>query len=78
MWLLLVDVSPSQAFGSVDQLKRELVAEIGATIAFSAIKNNDKVGLVSFTDRVELFVPPRKGTGHVLRVIRGSMPEAGA
>ncbi len=53
-----------------DQLKRELVAELGATLAFSAIKNNDKVGLLCFTDRVEKFVPPRKGTAHVLRVIR--------
>ncbi|MBT8484086.1 MAG: DUF58 domain-containing protein [Phycisphaerales bacterium] len=68
--LLVVDLSRSQEFGSVDQLKRELVAEIGATLAFSAIKNNDKIGLVCFTDRVEKFVPPRKGTGHVLRVIR--------
>ena len=68
--LLLVDLSRSQEFGTSEQLKRELVAEIGATIAFSAIKNNDKVGLLCFTDRVEKFVPPRKGTGHVLRVIR--------
>ncbi|MHC5024735.1 MAG: DUF58 domain-containing protein [Planctomycetota bacterium] len=68
--LLVVDLSRSQAFGSNRQLKRELVAEIGATLAFSAIKNNDKVGLICFTDRVEKFVPPRKGVGHVLRVIR--------
>ncbi|MHC4219330.1 MAG: DUF58 domain-containing protein [Planctomycetota bacterium] len=68
--LLVVDLSRSQEFGSRDQLKRELVAELGATLAFSAIKNNDKVGLVCFTDDVEKFVPPRKGTGHVLRVIR--------
>jgi uncharacterized protein (DUF58 family) len=68
--LLLVDLSRSQAFGSNHQLKRELVAEIGATLAFSAIKNNDKIGLICFTDRVEQFVPPRKGVGHVLRVIR--------
>jgi len=68
--LLVVDLSRSQEFGSNRQLKRELVAELGATLAFSAIKNNDKVGLVCFTDRVEKFVPPRKGSGHVLRVIR--------
>lgn len=67
---LVVDLSRSQEFGSNEQLKRELVAEIGATLAFSAIKNNDKIGLMCFTDRVEKFVPPRKGTGHVLRVIR--------
>jgi uncharacterized protein (DUF58 family) len=68
--LLVVDVSRSQEFGSHEQFKRELVAELGATLAFSAIKNNDRVGLVCFTDRVEKFVPPRKGTAHVLRVIR--------
>ncbi len=67
---LVVDLSRSQEFGSNEQRKRELVAEIGATLAFSAIKNNDKIGLMCFTDRVEQFVPPRKGTGHVLRVIR--------
>ena len=68
--LLVVDLSRSQEFGSRDQFKRELVAEIGATLAFSAIKNNDKIGLICFTDHVEKFVPPRKGSGHVLRVIR--------
>ncbi len=68
--LLLVDVSASQDFGTRDQLKSELVAELGATLAFSAIQNNDKVGLVLFTDRIEHFVPARKGTRHVLRVVR--------
>jgi uncharacterized protein (DUF58 family) len=68
--LLVADMSGSQRFGSTDQLKRELVAEIGATLAFSAIKNNDKVGLLCFTDRIEKYVAPRKGTSHVLRVIR--------
>ncbi|MBU0638712.1 MAG: DUF58 domain-containing protein [Planctomycetes bacterium] len=68
--LLLVDVSASQDFGTRDQLKSELVAELGATLAFSAIQNNDKVGLILFTDRIERFVPARKGTRHVLRVIR--------
>lgn len=68
--VLLVDVSGSQAFGSVGQLKRDLITEVGATLAFSAIKNNDKVGLNAFTDRVEKHVRPGKGTRHVLRVIR--------
>jgi uncharacterized protein (DUF58 family) len=68
--MLVVDLSQSQEFGTKKQFKRELVAELGATLAFSAIKNNDKVGLILFTDHVEKFVPPRKGTGHVLRVIR--------
>ena len=68
--MLLVDLSGSQNFGTHRQFKRELVAEIGATLALSAIRNNDKVGLICFTDRIELFVPPRKGPRHVLRVIR--------
>lgn len=68
--LLLVDVSASQDFGTRSQLKSELVAELGATLALSAIQNNDKVGLVMFTDRIERFVPARKGKRHVLRVIR--------
>jgi len=68
--MLLVDMSASQSFGSGEQMKRDLVAEVCATLAFSAIKNNDNVGLICFTDRVEKFVPPRKGPRHVLRVIR--------
>ena len=68
--ILLVDMSRSLLFGTQGQLKRELAAEVGATLAFSAIRNNDRVGLIGFTDRVEKFVPPRKGSGHVLRVIR--------
>ncbi|MCH2134815.1 MAG: DUF58 domain-containing protein [Phycisphaerales bacterium] len=68
--MLLVDMSASQAFGSGEQMKRDLIAEVCATLAFSAIKNNDNVGLICFTDRVEKFVPPRKGPRHVLRVIR--------
>ena len=67
---LLVDLSASQDFGTQNQSKRELVTELGATIAFSAIKNNDKVGLTLFTDAVEKAIPPRKGTRHVLRLIR--------
>ncbi len=68
--VLLVDASASTAFGSVAQLKSTLAAELSAVLAFSAITNNDKVGLVIFTDRIELALPPRKGTHHVLRVIR--------
>lgn len=68
--LLLVDLSASHAFGSAGQIKRDLVAEVCATLAFSAIRNNDKVGLICFTDRVEKAVPPKKGVKHVLRVIR--------
>lgn len=68
--MLLVDVSASEAFGSASQTKRELAAEVGALLAFSAIRANDKVGLIAFTDRIERFVPPKKGARHVLRVIR--------
>jgi len=68
--LIMVDASGSQRFGSVKQLKIELSAEVSAVLAFSAIQNNDKVGLVVFTDEVELFLPPRKGRQHALRVIR--------
>jgi len=68
--MLLVDVSPSGAFGSHEQFKNEIAAELCAVLAFSAIKNNDKVGLIMFTDRIEKFIPPKKGTNHVLRVIR--------
>lgn len=67
--MLLVDLSKSQNFGSVEQLKNETVAEVAALLAFSAIKNNDRVGLILFTDRVERFVPPKKGKGHVMRVV---------
>jgi len=68
--MLLVDASASTHFGTVKQLKSEMAAELAALFAFSAITNNDKVGLVMFSDRVELAVPPKKGTRHVLRVIR--------
>jgi uncharacterized protein (DUF58 family) len=68
--MLLVDASASTAFGSVRQTKSALAAELGAVFAYSAITNNDKVGLVIFSDRVEMALPPRKGTHHVLRVIR--------
>ena len=68
--ILLVDMSASGLFGSRMQAKRELAAEIAAVVAFSAIKNDDRVGLIIFTDEVELFVPAKKGKKHVLRVIR--------
>jgi uncharacterized protein (DUF58 family) len=68
--MLLVDLSKSQEFGTSTQTKRELVAELGATLALSAIKNNDKVGLTLFTNAVEKSIPPRKGSRHVLRLIR--------
>ncbi len=68
--MLVVDVSGSGFFGSREQSKRELAAEIASVLAFSAIRNNDKVGLILFSDRVEKFIPPRKGRRHVLRVIR--------
>ena len=68
--MLVVDASGSGLFGSHAQSKRELAAEIASVLAFSAIRNNDKVGLILFTDEVEKFIPPRKGRRHVLRVIR--------
>ena len=68
--LLAFDASASGLFGSQERLKRELAAEIGAVLAFSAISNKDKVGLIAFTDDVELHIPPRKGRRHVLRLIR--------
>ena len=68
--MILADLSASGLFGSVDYVKREFMAEICALLAFSALLNNDKVGLILFTDRVEKFIPPKKGRFHVLRVIR--------
>lgn len=68
--LLVVDVSGSGLFGSTEQTKRELAAEVASVLAFSAIRNNDKVGLVLFSEGVELYIPARKGRSHVLRVIR--------
>ncbi len=68
--LIVFDASGSFDFGTSDRLKRELAAEIGAVLAFAAIRNNDKVGLLIFTDEIETFVPPRKGSKHVLRIIR--------
>ena len=68
--MLVVDVSGSEAFGTTTQFKRETLTEIAATLAFSALQNNDKVGLLLFSDQVELFIPPKKGRSHILRIIR--------
>jgi uncharacterized protein (DUF58 family) len=68
--MLLVDMSGSLMFGSVEKTKQQVAAELSAVLAFSALKNNDKVGLILFTDRIEKFVPPRKGKSHSLRIIR--------
>ena len=68
--MLMIDISSSGNFGSGATSKRELMAELGSVLAFSAVKNNDKVGLVLFTDFVELYIPPKKGKSHILRVIR--------
>ncbi len=69
-FMLLVDVSGSGLFGSRVQLKREMITEICATLAFSAIQNNDKVGILFFSDKIEQFIPPKKGRSHILRIIR--------
>ena len=68
--MLMIDISRSGSFGSSSQSKREMMAELGSVLAFSAVRNNDKVGLVLFSDSVELFIPPAKGRSHILRVIR--------
>ena len=68
--MLLIDVSGSNLFGTTSQYKSELIAEVSATLAFSAIHNNDKVGVVMFSDRIEKFIPPKKGSSHILRIIR--------
>jgi len=68
--MLLVDVSASKLFGSTVQLKQELITELSAVLAFSAIQNNDKIGVIFFSDIIEKFIPPKKGKGHILRIIR--------
>lgn len=68
--MLMIDISGSGGFGSREQSKREMMAELGSVLAFSAVRNNDKVGLILFSDFVELFIPPNKGRKHILRVIR--------
>lgn len=71
--MLLLDLSGSSYFGTVNKLKRQIASEICSVLAFSAIRNNDKVGLIIFTDRIEKFVPPKKGISHVLRIIREAL-----
>lgn len=68
--MLLVDVSASRNFGAVGEAKREMMAEVAATVAFSAIQNNDKIGMIFFSDRIEKFIPPKKGRKHILYIIR--------
>ena len=68
--MLVVDVSRSSQYGSYEQFKMEILTEISATLAFSALQNNDKVGLILFTDQIELYIPPKKGKSHILRIIR--------
>ena len=68
--MLMVDISGSESFGTKNQLKRDMITEIAATLAFSATQNNDKIGLLLFSDQIELFIPPKKGKSHVLRIIR--------
>lgn len=71
--MILVDLSASCRFASVNMLKSQLAAELAATLAFSAVRNNDKAGLIVFTDKIEKFIPPRKGIRHVLRIIREAL-----
>ena len=68
--MLLADVSGSELFGTSNNFKKDIITEISATLAFSALQNNDKVGLILFSDEVELYIPPKKGKSHVLRIIR--------
>ncbi|MCM4154893.1 DUF58 domain-containing protein [Gramella sp. AN32] len=68
--MLMVDISGSEMFGTREQFKKEVITEIAATLAFSATQNNDKIGLMLFTDQIELYIPPKKGRSHVLRIIR--------
>ena len=68
--MLMVDVSGSELFGTAKRFKKEIITEIAATLAFSATQNNDKIGLILFTDKIELYIPPKKGRSHVLRIIR--------
>ncbi len=68
--MLMADISGSEMFGTDNQFKNEIITEIAATLAFSALQNNDKVGVILFTDQIELFIPPKKGKSHILRIIR--------
>ena len=77
--MLLVDVSESLAFGTIKQTRRDMLTEIAATLAFAAIQNNDKIGVIFFSDRIEKFIPPQKGRKHILYIIRellGFVPES--
>ena len=77
--MLMIDVSESLGFGSSEKIKRDMVAEIAATLAFSAIQNNDKIGVIFFSDKIEKFIPPKKGRKHILFIIReilGFQPES--
>lgn len=67
--MLLIDVSGSRMFGSMDKLKKNIITEIAAILAFSAIQNNDKIGVIFFSDKIEKFIPPKKGRSHILRII---------
>ncbi len=68
--MLLIDVSGSNEFGAVGMIKEEMITEIAAVLSFSAINNNDKVGVIFFSDKIEKFIPPKKGSSHILRIIR--------
>ena len=68
--MLLIDISGSKSFGTDHVSKREFIAEIGAVLAFSATQNNDKIGAILFSDKIELYIPPKKGRKHILRIIR--------
>ncbi|MCX6106412.1 MAG: DUF58 domain-containing protein [Proteobacteria bacterium] len=76
--MLMVDVSPSQAYGSSGRRKQEVAAELAAVLAYLAIRNNDKVGLIVFSDHVEQYIPPKKGRGHVWNIIRAVLTHKGA
>jgi len=68
--MLIVDVSASENFGSKSMLKREMITEVAAVLAFSAVQNNDKIGVILFSDKIEKYIPPKKGKSHILRIIR--------
>ena len=75
--VLMIDVSGSTFFGSGDNLKSEVITEIAAVLAFSAIHNNDKVGVILFSDKVEKYIPPKKGVSHILTIIRELLSSTG-
>ena len=67
--MLLIDVSASRDFGSFEKLKKNIITELSAVLSFSAIQNNDKIGVIFFSDKIEKFIPPKKGKSHILRII---------